>query len=252
MSNIVNIQIQDRQVGDELVQTCNGREIHAELGVAKDYTSWVKAQLKRGRFIENRDYLNFTQKGENSSRGRPTSEYHFTLEAAKHIGMMSGTDRGHEVREYFMACERIAKGLKPSPQLPYTVGRSDTLTGEEQSELRSMLTDAAEALPLKQRAAFLKQGWSKLKAHFKVGYREIPRNEFTEALAIAGRHIAEYSAPALVATSATDKALLQAIDSVQVMAASVADLSAAVLSLSGQRQLRNPQHAPSSHQPVLL
>lgn len=115
-----------------------------------------------------------------------------------------------------------------------------------------MLTDAAQALPLKQRAAFLKQGWSKLKAHFKVGYREIPRNEFTEALAIAGRHIAEYSAPALVAPSATDKALLQAIDSVQVMAASVADLSAAVLSLSGQRQQRNPQHAPSSPQPVLL
>ncbi len=250
MSNIVNIQIQDRQVGDELIKTCDGRQLRAELGVKKDYTSWVKAQIARARFVENRDYITYTQKGVGGKFD--SSEYHFTLEAAKHIGMMSGTDRGHDVREYFMACERIAKGLKPSPQLPYTVGRSDTLTGEEQSELRSMLTDAAEALPLKQRAAFLKQGWSKLKAHFKVGYREIPRNEFTEALAIAGRHIAEYSAPALVAPSATDKALLQAIDSVQVMAASVADLSAAVLSLSGQRQQRNPQHAPSSHQPVLL
>lgn len=250
MSNIVNIQIHDRQVGDELIKTCDGRQLRAELGVKKDYTSWVKAQIARARFVENRDYITYTQKGVGGKFD--SSEYHFTLEAAKHIGMMSGTDRGHDVREYFMACERIAKGLKPSPQLPYTVGRSDTLTGEEQSELRSMLTDAAEALPLKQRAAFLKQGWSKLKAHFKVGYREIPRNEFTEALAIAGRHIAEYSAPALVAPSATDKALLQAIDSVQVMAASVADLSAAVLSLSGQRQLRNPQHAPSSHQPVLL
>lgn len=250
MSNIVNIQIHDRQVGDELIKTCDGRQLRAELGVKKDYTSWVKAQIARARFVENRDYITYTQKGVGGKFD--SSEYHFTLEAAKHIGMMSGTDRGHEVREYFMACERIAKGLKPSPQLPYAVGRSDTLTGEEQSELRSMLTDAAQALPLKQRAAFLKQGWSKLKAHFKVGYREIPRNEFTEALAIAGRHIAEYSAPALVAPSATDKALLQAIDSVQVMAASVADLSAAVLSLSGQRQQRNPQHAPSSHQPVLL
>ncbi|MEE9869411.1 MAG: antA/AntB antirepressor family protein [Delftia lacustris] len=250
MSNIVNIQIHDRQVGDELIKTCDGRQLRAELGVKKDYTSWVKAQIARARFVENRDYITYTQKGVGGKFD--SSEYHFTLEAAKHIGMMSGTDRGHDVREYFMACERIAKGLKPSPQLPYTVGRSDTLTGEEQSELRSMLTDAAQALPLKQRAAFLKQGWSKLKAHFKVGYREIPRNEFTEALAIAGRHIAEYSAPALVAPSATDKALLQAIDSVQVMAASVADLSAAVLSLSGQRQQRNPQHAPSSPQPVLL
>lgn len=109
MNNIVNIQIQDRQVDGELIKTCDGREIHAELGVAKDYTSWVKAQLKRGRFVENRDYLIFTQKGENSGRGRPTSEYHFTLEAAKHIGMMSGTKRGAEVRDYFIECERIAK-----------------------------------------------------------------------------------------------------------------------------------------------
>lgn len=148
--------------------------------------------------------------------------------------------------------DELEKKFATLPKIAYAVGKSDSLTADEQAQLRDMLTNAADALPKDSRGTFMQRGWSKLKAHFKVGYRDIPRNEFTEALAIAGRHIAEYSTPALAAPSATDKALLQAIDSVQVMAASVADLSAAVLSLSGQRQLRNPQHAPSSHQPVLL
>lgn len=148
--------------------------------------------------------------------------------------------------------DEVERKLAAPPKIAYAVGKSDSLTAEEQVQLRDMLTNAADALPKDCRGTFMQRGWSKLKAHFKVGYREIPRNEFTEALAIASRHIAEYSAPALPTASATDKALLQAIDSVQVMAASVADLSAAVLSLSGQRQQRTAQHASSSHQPVPL
>jgi hypothetical protein len=34
--------------------------------------------------------------------------------------------------------------------------------------------------------------WSKLKSHFKVPYREIPRSEFTEALSIVQRTAAEW------------------------------------------------------------
>lgn len=252
MSSIVNIQIRERQVGDELINTCDGREIHAELGVARDYTTWAKAQIKRARLAENRDYL-LTQEGEQLPSGTKwKSVYHFTLDAAKHISMMSGTDRGHEVREYFIACERAAKGLKALPQLPYAVGSNDKLNACEQDELRGMLTKAAQELPKGSRGSFMLQGWSKLKAHFKVSYRNIPRAEFTEALSIVSRHIAEFRTPLLPAPSPSDKALLQAMNSVQVMASSVADLSAAVLSLSGQRQQHGQQQAAHSRQAVLL
>lgn len=37
-------------------------------------------------------------------------------------------------------------------------------------------------------------GWSKLKAHFGVPYREIPRAEFCEAVSLVARHVAEYQA----------------------------------------------------------
>lgn len=103
------LKLLDRQVGDDLIKTCDGRDLHAELRIGKDYTNWAKAQIKRGRLIEDRDYVVLAQKGVNPTGGRPASEYHFTVEAGKHIGMMSNSERGFEVREYFIECERVAK-----------------------------------------------------------------------------------------------------------------------------------------------
>ena len=61
------------------------------------------------RLIEGRDYLSHNFVENPSSGGRPRTDYHLTLEAAKHIGMMSGTDKGFEVRDYFIECERRAQ-----------------------------------------------------------------------------------------------------------------------------------------------
>lgn len=118
------------------------------------------------------------------------------------------------------------------PRIAYSVGATDTLTKTEQDELRSILTDGAQALPLKQQGPFLMQGWSKLKAHFKVPYREIPRSEFSEALSIAARHVADGQLKAL---SPPETALNQAIDSMQLMAGSVADLAFTIMEMTKER-----------------
>lgn len=75
---------------------------------------------------------------------------------------------------------------------PFSVNPSDTLTAEEQNKLRAMLREAAEKLPKERQAAAIISGWSKLKSHFKVSYREIPRSEFVEAISIVARHTAEW------------------------------------------------------------
>lgn len=75
---------------------------------------------------------------------------------------------------------------------PFTVNPGDVLTAEEQNTLRLMLKSAVERLPKEKQAGAMVKGWSKLKAHFGVPYREIPRQEFSEAVSIIARHTAEW------------------------------------------------------------
>jgi hypothetical protein len=49
------------------------------------------------------------ENGENSAGGRPRRECFLTIDAGKHVAMMSGTDKGLEVRDYFVECERRAR-----------------------------------------------------------------------------------------------------------------------------------------------
>lgn len=83
------------------------------------------------------------------------------------------------------------KGEAINPRMPYVQNPGDTLTVDQAGLLRNMLTKAAEKLPKEKQGAIIMRGWSKLKAHFKVGYRQIPQAEFTEAVSILARHISE-------------------------------------------------------------
>ena len=77
---------------------------------------------------------------------------------------------------------------------PFTVNPGDVLTQEEQNTLRQMIEGMAKKLSAdtKVQGRFIMQAWSKLKSHFKVSYREIPRLELTEAISIINRHTLEW------------------------------------------------------------
>ena len=105
------IRIENQKIGGGFVQTVNARELHAFLDVKKDFSTWIKKQIERARLIEGRDFIVITgspKKGNGEFNPKPSVEYHLTIEAAKHIAMMSGCDKGFEVRDYFLECERIA------------------------------------------------------------------------------------------------------------------------------------------------
>lgn len=89
----------------------NARDLHEFLGVGKDFSTWIKKQIERARLVEGRDYTTTTAHpfgGAEGNRGVRV-EYHLTIDSGKHIAMMSGCDKGFEVRDYFLECERIAK-----------------------------------------------------------------------------------------------------------------------------------------------
>lgn len=169
----VSIPIAQREIVGEIVQTFDGRDLHGDLGVSKDYTNWVKAQIKRARLVEDKDYVKFTQKGELSTTGQTRHEYHFTLEAGKHIGMMSGTARGSEVREYFLACERQAKTAMPivkDPQIAAVIFTLTRLDAVEQEQKRQ----ADELARLAENMAVIEARTQPENKHFTVmGYANL-------------------------------------------------------------------------------
>ena len=118
------IKINHEQIAGEQVNTVNAREIHAFLGIRKDFTTWVKVQIDRARLKENRDYvvISIPPLGGVEGNQGVRKEYHFTLDAGKHVAMMSGADKGFEVRDYFIECERrLHSGQTSTPDLTHNV-----------------------------------------------------------------------------------------------------------------------------------
>lgn len=108
MSNLIPIQDNDGS------QAVLARDLHAFLGVGKDYSTWFKDMCGYG-FIEGKDFSPFS--GE-STGGRPRRDHVITLDMAKHLAMIQRTAKGKQAREYFIECERRAKSAAPA--LPQT------------------------------------------------------------------------------------------------------------------------------------
>lgn len=113
----------------------------------------------------------------------------FSLRGAHLIAMFARTAIAKTFRQWVLdILDREAPSYEAKP---YAVNPTDKLTKDEADTLRRMLREGVEKLPKDKQASFMIKGWSKLKAHFGVTYREIPRAEFAEAVSLVARHVAE-------------------------------------------------------------
>ena len=126
-SQVALIPVNQSQVGDDLVQTVNARELHAFLEVGKDFSNWIKDRISLYGFVEHVDYVVFAKTGENSSGGRPQREYSLTLDMAKELSMVERNAKGKQARQYFIQCERVAKSPNNNPMLVASTMNSDQL-----------------------------------------------------------------------------------------------------------------------------
>ena len=113
-ATITPLEIVERRIGEEH-RAVSARALHRGLGIRRDFTSWIKAQIKRAGLVAGEDFAEvYTQKGENPKGGRPRVDYLLTLDAAKHIALMSGTPKGRAYRAYLIRCERELVGIGTS------------------------------------------------------------------------------------------------------------------------------------------
>ncbi|QSV70072.1 MAG: hypothetical protein HEQ20_03960 [Aphanizomenon flos-aquae KM1D3_PB] len=69
-------------------------------------------RLLVSNFEKNIDYLVFHNNEENLSGGRPSEEIYLSKDCFKQICMLANTERGKQVRLYFLQCEKELKEIK--------------------------------------------------------------------------------------------------------------------------------------------
>lgn len=93
-------------IGISEVNAVNARDLHKSLDSKQDFSTWIKARIEKIRLVQGRDFEVFHKSVENSNGGRPTIEYIITTDIAKHFCMIEMTDKGHNIRNYFIECEK--------------------------------------------------------------------------------------------------------------------------------------------------
>ena len=100
------ISIEKTTIGGDLIETVNARELHEFLESQQDFSTWVQNRIDQYGFIDGQDFTTILGK---SSGGRPSTDYHLTLDMAKELSMVERNEKGKEARQYFIECERAAK-----------------------------------------------------------------------------------------------------------------------------------------------
>lgn len=117
-------------INNESILLCNARDLHAFLGVGKVFAAWITARIAEYEFVENQDYISFFQNGKKPQGGRPTKDYHLTLDTAKELAMVERNEKGRQIRRYFIECEKQLRQQQTLPA-PKPLVHTITLTDEE-------------------------------------------------------------------------------------------------------------------------
>ena len=103
MNGIINVA--QKQVGTQEIQTVNARELHSYLGVGKDFSNWMKDRIDAYGFSEGLDYtLTIAKTGVRSNVIQ--KDYYVSLDMAKELSMVDRGVKGKECRKYFIQCEK--------------------------------------------------------------------------------------------------------------------------------------------------
>ena len=100
MNNLIDITLNENQE-----PVVSGRQLHQALGVKTPYSMWFDRMVEYG-FTENQDFLLNNSVKQTGRGGHNKIDHVLKLDMAKEIAMIQRTDKGKEVRTYFIQVEK--------------------------------------------------------------------------------------------------------------------------------------------------
>ena len=124
--------------------TISAKELHTQLKVNRDFSTWIKQQIENLELVENKNYFI-----NSPLKGNGLVDYQLKLSDAKEIAMLAGSKGGYTseelkkmsklVRKYFIAIEKAFKN-----RINWNQNRKNTLINCK--ELRGALITKREEL----------------------------------------------------------------------------------------------------------
>ena len=100
MNELINVTLNDSHE-----PVVSGRQLHEALGVKTKYADWFNRMIEYG-FTENQDFLLLKNEQQTGRGGHNKVDHIIKLDMAKEIAMIQRTDKGKEVRQYFIQVEK--------------------------------------------------------------------------------------------------------------------------------------------------
>ena len=111
----------------------SARILHTFLESKQQFSDWIKARIEKYGFVEDIDFtIHKVMNGKNWQ-----VEYALTLDTAKEIAMVEGSEKGKQARRYFINCEKQLKAILHSYQIEDPIARAEKWI-EEQKEKRRL------------------------------------------------------------------------------------------------------------------
>lgn len=163
------------------------------------FSRWCRKNIVNNKFAtENEDYVILAINGDNSSKGRPKTDYKLTSEFAKKLSMTGNTEKHEQARDYFIACEQglkiaTAKLQARNDDIQAVAQSINNLVQKIDSKFDSLETRVSilennttisKALPKKQRFTY----WSSkmfpkyqaLAEYFEIQLKDLYKNLYRE------------------------------------------------------------------------
>lgn len=137
MNELISVTVKDDK------QLVSARELHKGLNIKTRFSLWVEQNFKM--FIEHEDFEGvvittpFNPKYPNGKQ-QQLQDYALTLDMAKHIAMMAGTDKGFEVRDYFIQVEK--EWNSPEMIMKRALSYANSKVEQLETEVKQLQPDA--------------------------------------------------------------------------------------------------------------
>jgi len=112
--------------------TVSGRDLHEALEVETPYTMWIQRMIEYG-FTEGEDFLTILLE---STGGRPSTDHQLTIAMAKEIAMLQRTEKGKQVRKYFIEIEEAWN--KPELVMARGLAAANALIENQKKQIAEM------------------------------------------------------------------------------------------------------------------